>query len=315
MKPIVALSLGTLFSFAALGADAAQLRLNATITDETIRLGDFFDGLAKGDSERPVSPAPVLGRTVTFDADFLRRLAQTYHVDWQPAARETRIMVTRAARTIGIDELRKPVMTALARRAAGGRLEVEFDNPQLQVVVPSGPLPDITVEDLYYSPNQNHFSADAVIGAGGPAPQRVSLSGRASLIVEMPVLTRRINPGEVISRADIGWVEFNANQLNGSLAASETDLVNRTPRRSLAVNTPVYLYEIQAPRLVTRGQMVTMVLRTRNMTLTTQGKAAQDGTAGEVIRVVNTQSNRTVDATVVSANEVSVFVPGAAALN
>ena len=312
MKPIVALSLGAALTFAAFGADAAQLRLNATVTDETIRLGDLFDGLARGDAERPVAPAPVLGRTVAFEADYLRRIAPTYHVDWQPAIRETRIMVSRAARTIGIDELRKPVIAALARRAAGGRLEVEFDNPQLQVIVPPGPLPEVAVEDLYYNPNQNHFTADAVIGASGPTPQRVSLSGRASLIVEMPVLTRRINPGEVISRADIGWVEFNANQLNGNLAASEADLVNHTPRRSLAVNTPVYLYEVQSPRLVTRGQMVTMVLRTHNMTLTTQGKAAQDGAAGEVIRVVNTQSNRTIDATVVSANEVTVFVPGAA---
>ena len=315
MKPIVALSLAAALSFAASAADAAQLRLNATVTDDTIRLGDFFDGLAQGDAARPVAPAPVLGRTATFDADFLRRLAQTYHVDWQPAAKETRLLVSRAARTIGIDEMRKPVMAALARRAAGGRLEVEFDNPMLQVVVPSGPLPDISVEDVYYNPNQSHFSADAVIGAGGPAPQRVSLSGRASLIVEMPVLTRRINPGEIISRADIGWIEFNANQLNGNLAASETDLINRSPRRALAVNTPVYLYEVQSPKLIIRGQMVTMVLRTRNMTLTTQGKATQDGAAGDVIRIINTQSNRTVDGTVVSANEVTVFVPGAAALN
>ncbi|MEI6558994.1 MAG: flagellar basal body P-ring formation chaperone FlgA [Rhodospirillaceae bacterium] len=309
MKPIVALGLGTALSLAAFAADAAQLRLQTTTTEDTIKLGDFFDGLARTDAERLIVPAPPLGRSVSFDADFLRRLAQTYHVDWQPASRETRILVSRAARTIGIEELRKPVMAALARRSAGGRLEVEFDNPLLQVVVPSGPMPEITVEEVYYNANQNHFSAEAVIGAGGPAPQRVSLAGRARLIVEMPVLNRRINPGEVITRADIGWVEFNANQLSGNLAASEADLVNHTPRRSLAVNIPVYLYEVQAPKVVSRGQMVTMVLRSRNMLLTTQGKATQDGAAGEVIRVINTQSNRSVDATVVSANEVTVFVP------
>ena len=315
MKPIAAISLGAMLSLAAFGADAAQLRLNATVTDDAVRLGDLFDGLAKGEAERPVAPAPVLGRTNAFDADFLRRLATTYHVEWQPASKDTRILVTRAARTIGLEEIRKPVLTALSRRAAGGRLEVEFDNPQLQVVIPSGPLPTITVEDLYYNPNQGRFTADAVVGAGGPTPQRVAIGGRASLIVEMPVLTRRINAGEVITHADIGWIEFNANQLSGNLAASEAELVNRTPRRALAINTPIYLYEMQAPKLVSRGQLVTMVLRTRTMTLSTQGKATQDGAMGEVIRVVNTQSNRTIDATVVSAAEVDVFVPGAAALN
>ena len=310
MNRFIALSLGTALSFAAFTADAAQLRLNATVTDDTIRLGDLFDGVSRGEADRPVAPAPTLGRTATFDADYLRRLAQTYHVEWQPPSRETRIMVSRAARTIGMDELRKPVMAALQRRAAGGRLQVEFENPQLQVVIPSGEIPSITVEDIYYNPNQGHFSADAVIGAGGPAPVRVSVAGRASLIVEMPVLMRRINAGEVITRADIGWAEFNANQISGNLAASENDLLNHTPRRALAVNTPIYLYEVQQPKLVTRGQMVTMVLRTRNMVLATQGKATQDGAAGEVIRIINTQSNRSVEATVVSANEVSVFVPG-----
>ena len=312
MKPIVALSLGTALTLAAFGADAAQLRLAATVSDDTVRLGDFFDGIGKGDAERPVAPSPQLGRTVVFDADFLRRLAQTYHVAWQPAGPETRILVTRTARTIGIEQLRGPVIAALARRAAGGRLEVEFDNPLLQVVVASGPNPEIAVENVFYNATQSHFSAEAVVGAGGPTPQRISITGRATLIVQMPVLTRRINPGDLISHDDIGWAEFNANQLGGALAASETDLINHAPRRPLAVNTPIYLYDVEAPRLVNRGQMVTMVLRTYNMLLTTQGKATEDGAAGQVIRVLNTQSNRTVDATVVSANEVTVFVAGAA---
>ena len=99
MKPIAAISLGAMLSLAAFGADAAQLRLNATVTDDAVRLGDLFDGLAKGEAERPVAPAPVLGRTNAFDADFLRRLATTYHVEWQPASKDTRILVTRAART------------------------------------------------------------------------------------------------------------------------------------------------------------------------------------------------------------------------
>lgn len=310
MKTIFALSMATMVMVMAASADATQLRLNATVTDETIRLGDFFDGLAAGDAERLVAPAPALGRTVAFDADFLRRLAQTHHLNWQPAAKETRIMVSRAARTIGIEDLRKPLITALARRATGGRLEVEFDNPDLQVILPAGPAPIISVSDVYFNANQGRFSAEAVIGAGSQTAQRVTLSGRATLIVEMPVLTRRISPGEVITRSDIGWVEFTSGQLSGNLAANENDLINHSPRHSLGVNTPIYLYEVQVPKLVSRGQMVTIVLRTSNMVLITEGRATQDGGAGELIRVVNTQSNRTVDATVVAANEVTVFAPG-----
>jgi len=202
-------------------------------------------------------------------------------------------------------------MAALTRRTVGGRLQVEFDNPALQMVVPSNPPPVITVDNVFYNPGQSHFSADAIVGFGGPAPQRITVGGRTTLMIEMPVLARRVNPGEVIAAADIGWVEFNSAQLYGNIAASEADLVGRTPRRSLPVNTPINLYDIQAQKLVLRGQMVTMVLQTPHMLLTTQGKATQDGAKGEVIHVLNVQSNRTIDATVTGSNQVAVAAPGA----
>jgi flagella basal body P-ring formation protein FlgA len=167
------------------------------------------------------------------------------------------------------------------------------------------------VENLYYSQILSHFSAELVLGAGGTAPQRITVAGHATLMVDMPVLVRRVNPGELITHADIGWVEIAANQLVGNIAASESDLINRTPRRSLQVNAPIFLYDVVPLRLVTKGEMVTMILKTSTMYLSTQGKAVQDGAKGEVIRVQNLESNRIVDATVVGSNQVAVYVPGA----
>ena len=55
-----------------------------------------------------------------------------------------------------------------------------------------------------------------------------------------------------------------------------------------------------------------IVLQAPGMTLTAQGKALEDGGRGEMIRVVNIQSNRTIDATVQAAGQVGLFAPGAA---
>ncbi len=310
MKTIHVLKIGLAFSMISFGAQAAQLRLNAVTPSDVVRLGDIFEGIVSGDAERPVAPAPAYGQPVTYDADFLRRLAETYHVNWQPSSQATRITVSRSARIIGITELRPPLAAALARRSSGGRLEIEFDNPEIQLAVPTGLMPAITISDVFFNPRVGRFTAEAVVGAGGPAPQRLALTGQAHVIIEMPVLNRRVNAGEVILPSDIGWVEVDAKEIYGNIATSEADLVNHTPRRSLAANMPVYLHEVQAQRLVARGQMVTMVLRTNNMLLTTEGRATRDGGAGEVIKVINTQSNRAIDATVISANEVSVFAPG-----
>ena len=250
MKPIITLGLGAALSFSAFAADAAQLRPMVTVTDDQIRLGDLFDGVTD-QPDRQIAPAPAPGRQTVFDAEFLQRLAQSYHVDWQPGGADARVIVTRTSRTVGIEELRGPVIEALNHRAVGGRLQVDFENPTLRVVVASNQPDTVTVDSLYYNQIMNHFNAELVIGAGGSAPQRVTVAGHATLMVEMPVLVRRVNPGEVISHADIGWVEISASQLVGNIAASETDLVNRTPRRSLPVNAPIFLYDVVPLRLVT----------------------------------------------------------------
>ena len=310
MKPIITLGLGAALSFMTFAADAAQLRPTVTVTDDQIRLGDLFDGLTD-QADRQVAPAPAPGRQMVYDSDFLQRLAQSYHVDWQPTSTDSKVSITRASRSVGIDDLRGAVVEALSHRAVGGRLQVEFENPALRVVVATNQPSTVSVETLYYNQILNHFSAEVVLGAGGSAPQRVTVSGRATLMVDMPVLTRRVNPGEVITHADIGWVEISANQLVGNIAASETDLINRTPRRSLQVNAPIFLYDVIPLKLVLKGEMVTMVLQTSNMYLSTQGKAVQDGAKGEVIRVQNLESNRIVEATVIGTNQVAVHVPGA----
>ncbi|MNF12653.1 flagellar basal body P-ring biosynthesis protein FlgA [compost metagenome] len=59
-----------------------------------------------------------------------------------------------------------------------------------------------------------------------------------------------------------------------------------------------------------KGSLVTITLATENLTLSVQGKALQDGGRGDVIRVVNTQSNRILEATVAGPSIVAVAKPG-----
>ena len=60
---------------------------------------------------------------------------------------------------------------------------------------------------------------------------------------------------------------------------------------------------------VNRGTGVTIIFESPTMLLTVSGRALDSGARGEVIRVKNLQSGRTVDATVISPNEVAVFSP------
>jgi flagellar basal body P-ring formation protein FlgA len=91
------------------------------------------------------------------------------------------------------------------------------------------------------------------------------------------------------------------------------DVLGRTPRRPLQAGHPIRQADIGAFTLVQRNETVTMILRTRTMTLTAQGKALEDGAEGQTIRVQNPKGNRAVEGRVTGPGEVTVVVGGLSA--
>ncbi|WP_029008968.1 flagellar basal body P-ring formation chaperone FlgA [Azospirillum halopraeferens] len=200
---------------------------------------------------------------------------------------------------------------ALAAHIPIGRIHLELDARAVELRAPADATPagGLAVENLYYSPVGGRFAAELVIPGTQPAV-RLPVAGRAFGVVEVPVLARRVMPGDTIAAEDVTWIEVRAEHAGSDVAARETDVVGMTPKRGVPVNQPVRLRDIQSPRLVDKGSFVTITLTTANLTLTARGKALQDGGRGEVIRVVNTQSNRIVEATVAGPNVVAVAKPG-----
>ncbi|AWK86803.1 flagellar basal body P-ring formation chaperone FlgA [Azospirillum thermophilum] len=197
---------------------------------------------------------------------------------------------------------------ALAQYIPVGRMQLELDSRALELRAPQG-AGTLKVENLYYSPVQGRFAAEVIVTDTRPLV-RLPVSGRAYGVVQVPVLARRVAPGDVITAADVDWQNVRADQTGSDIAATDAQLIGMTPKRGFALNQPVRLRDLQSPRMVDRGALVTITLTTENLTLTAQGKALQDGGKGDVIRVVNTQSNRIVEATVTGSNLVAVAKPG-----
>ena len=72
--------------------------------------------------------------------------------------------------------------------------------------------------------------------------------------------------------------------------------------------------DLQRPISVTKGALVTMILKVGAMSLTTQGRALEQGSLGDFIRITNTHSNMTVTGKIEGPNVVSVAPPGNIAL-
>jgi flagellar basal body P-ring formation protein FlgA len=224
------------------------------------------------------------------------------------AAADAPAAIANAPVVFGEDHVEAALTQALVPYITRGRAVVELDNPSLELRAPAG-AGSLTAERVYFNPVNGRFAAELVIGGTKPAV-RLPVAGRAFGLVEVPVLSRRLSQGEAIAAVDLARVEMRADMLESDVAASEEELVGRAPRRSLAPNQPVRLRDVQSPRLVDKGALVTIVLSTPRMILTAQGRAQQDGGKGDVVRVLNSQSNRTIEATVVGFNQVAVAKPG-----
>ncbi|CAO3446172.1 flagellar basal body P-ring formation chaperone FlgA [Azospirillum largimobile] len=206
----------------------------------------------------------------------------------------------------GMPHVEAVLSDALSRVVTVGRLQMELDSRAVELRAPQG-AGGLAVENLYYSPVQGRFAAEIVVTG---SQIRLPVSGRAFGVVQIPVLSRRVIPGDIIGPGDIDWQDVRADQTTSDTAATDAQLIGMTPRRGVSTNQPVRLRDLQSPRMIDKGSLVTITLSTPSMTLTTQGKALQDGGKGEVIRVVNTQSNRIVEATVAGPNVVAVAKPG-----
>lgn len=83
--------------------------------------------------------------------------------------------------------------------------------------------------------------------------------------------------------------------------------------RGLRAGHPVFARDVERPVLVTKDSLVTLVLQASHMRLTARGKALDQGSHGDVIRIVNEQSKQVVEGTVIGAGQAAVKPFGAVA--
>src|SRR3546814_15228367 len=80
------------------------------------------------------------------------------------------------------------------------------------------------------------------------------------------------------------------------------DLVGMSPRRGLAANTPIRIHDVERPIDVARGDTVVMPLQSGALMIPARGRALDQGSLGQVVRVLNVDSNRPVEAVVTGPN-------------
>lgn len=135
----------------------------------------------------------------------------------------------------------------------------------------------------------------------------LAASQMAAAVVETPVLARAVERGEVLSSSDFGVEEKTAAQARGAVDPQKADGMEAF--RRLAAGAVVRTSDIIAPRLVRRGEPVTINVRSSGLTISAVGRALNDGAAGDRVRVVADATSRTLDGVVEGSGAVRIAAP------
>lgn len=293
----------------------ASLKGSVVLSGGSLTVGDVFEGAGNA-AGHYLAPAPAYGKTMTLTPQDLLRISNAFNLGWLPSGPARAITVSRDAREIDKYQIQAALQERLAADMQGRQFDVELNTDTSGFYLPSGMPATVEVKEIRYDVSKNDFRAlvTAPAGAENPAVKR-EVSGRLYALATIPVLNKSLRAGDVISANDVQYVEMRAGDVSTSMVVDAEKLIGQTPRRGIAAMKPVSASDVVQPLAVKKGEMVTMTLQNSMIQLTAQGRALQDGAAGEIVRVINTSSNQVVEAIVTAERTVAVTPPSAALEN
>jgi flagellar basal body P-ring formation protein FlgA len=300
--------------FAGAAAEAQVLRPRATVDGDVVRLGDLFASLPAEAAARAIAPAPAPGRTALFDAASLVQLARENGLNWAPQSRFDRAMVQRASRTVDAEDIEAGILAALRAEGLEDGMQIDLLNKKLALHAATGNGRAFEIRGVRYDRRDKSFVATLAVDAGAEGIVPVEVRGTVFRTMRVPVLSRAMRNGQVIGEDDVVWKGVREGALDTNLLTEVEALIGKTPRTTVRPGEMLRRTEVMAPIVIAKGELVTMVVSTPMMTLTAQGKATENGTEGQAIKIENTRSKTVVEGVVAGPNRVIVTRPGLAAL-
>ncbi len=302
---IVALSFGMLVLLVGVtSASAATLRGEGVVTDDYIRLGDIFDGVKN--AEYVLGPAPQPGKDMILNARTLYKIAAALDVEWQPSTSAEQIILRREAVVVPQADVTAALQEKLRESGVKDSFSVTYTNTLNDIILPAGLDRALEVTAFNFDAQNDTFNAVVVSPSADNPVKRVPVSGRIERLVQVPVLKSTLRNGDIIGALDIDYIELPAFKLSNGTLLKEEDIVNMTPRRVTAAGKPLISNDLEQPKMVERGDVITLVFADGPMQLTVKGKSLQAGAMGDTIRVSNTDSNKNLQGTVTAHREVTI---------
>lgn len=144
------------------------------------------------------------------------------------------------------------------------------------------------------------------IRCDGAKPWTIYVNAQVKLMRPVLVLGNPLSRGQVISESDLRLETRDIGRLNGGYLGDPRKVVGLQARMPLRAGYVLSAKVLMRPKLVRRGQTVTLLAQSQGFEVRSAGRALQDGVAGEQISVENLGSNRIIQGVVAESGLVRV---------
>jgi len=161
--------------------------------------------------------------------------------------------------------------------------------------------------EAFMSPG-GRTSGNTTVGVRCPDVGGWSIYVAARIDIYGPVLVARqpLARGSTIQETDLEPVERNLSNLPYGYYTDSQSIAGQLAKRNITAATVITPQMLQAPKLVKRGQRVTLIVETGPLKIRSTGKAMSDGKSGDLVSVKSDGSLRVVDGIVVSPGVIKV---------
>jgi flagella basal body P-ring formation protein FlgA len=164
----------------------------------------------------------------------------------------------------------------------------------------------LVVHALQVDPSSKRWQAQANILSEGKTISVKPVSGTYTAMIAVPVLKRQLGRGDIIEANDLDTKTVAEGLLRKDSITDAGELIGQSPRAIISSDRPIRQAEVSAPLVIRKGQPVEVTYTSPHMRLKITGVALQDGAKGELIRIKNDKSEKSVSGKVMASGHVEV---------
>lgn len=290
----------------AAGENGPALKAEVSVASEIVRIGDIVEN-AGALADIAIFRAPDVGETGAVSVARVIEALRPHGLADADTRGLSEITVTHLGRIIAASEIGRAIAEAFAGRYGFGEakdLSLNFDRPPhaLGVDATAG---ELKVARTVYDAASRRFAVGFEIA--GATTRRLHYTGTIVETIEVPVLTRPANRGDVIKSSDVAFERKPKAEVPAGAIREADKVVGLAARATLRQGQPLRTADLMKPEIVKQNETVMLLFEMPGMVLSARGKALESGAEGDSVTVTNLQSKQNVQGVVSGPNRVTVL--------